>query len=220
MDTDARRSPSQPADPAAPPRRRSQEERSEATRGLLLEAAIDILLEQGYRRCTVVEICRRAGVTTGALQHHYGAKNHLMAEIIDRLFPGIELWTPADPPADDDLRDRCRRLVDAYWDIYRNPRYMAVWEVVVGSRSEPEVYDLVLQHQRAATRAAEERFRRLFADTGLSRRELADLCQFVTSELRGIALLRMFGDAVERRTGQVELLKDAIHQKLKRGPGA
>ena len=52
---------------AAAPRRRTQKERREATIEKLVGATIASLLAVGYTRTTVKEICRRAGVSHGAL---------------------------------------------------------------------------------------------------------------------------------------------------------
>ena len=37
----------------------------------LAEAAIDLLIERGWAATTAVAVCERAGVTRGALLHHY-----------------------------------------------------------------------------------------------------------------------------------------------------
>src|SRR4030081_3192822 len=55
-------------------RHRTQAERSEHTRELLLDATIDCLVEVGYARTTVHEICLRAGLSRGAQQHHFTTK--------------------------------------------------------------------------------------------------------------------------------------------------
>ena len=46
-------------------------EMTQKTKAALRKAAIDAIYELGYQKTTGVEIVRRAGVTRGALQHHY-----------------------------------------------------------------------------------------------------------------------------------------------------
>jgi AcrR family transcriptional regulator len=49
-----------------------------ASRQRLLEAAVACILEKGYYRASSNEIARRAGVTWGVIQYHYGTRERLM----------------------------------------------------------------------------------------------------------------------------------------------
>ncbi len=63
-------------------KRRTQAERRAATHTALLDAAIDCLVEYGYAKTTTRRIAERAGVTPGALQHHFASKAALLGELI------------------------------------------------------------------------------------------------------------------------------------------
>jgi AcrR family transcriptional regulator len=52
------------------------------TRARLLEAAIEVFLENGYARTRVQDIARRAGLTTGAMYAHFKNKAALLSEAI------------------------------------------------------------------------------------------------------------------------------------------
>ena len=62
----------------SPKKRRTQEERSTETKKRLLEATIDCLNELGFNKTGTVEIARRAGVSRGALVHHFPSKHDLI----------------------------------------------------------------------------------------------------------------------------------------------
>ena len=68
-----------------PRRRRTQEERRTATRGALLDATIDCLIEYGYGGVTTTRVVERAGVSRGAQVHHFPTKAVLVAEALRRL---------------------------------------------------------------------------------------------------------------------------------------
>src|SRR5215207_5035001 len=65
--------------------RRSQEERSTETRGRLLDAAVECLIEFGYSATTTTTVAKRAGVSRGAQLHHYPAKVELLTAAIEHL---------------------------------------------------------------------------------------------------------------------------------------
>ncbi|MEB3051169.1 TetR/AcrR family transcriptional regulator [Mycolicibacter sp. MYC123] len=63
--------------------------RSEATRRKLLDAAIDVFAEVGYVAAGRTAIIERAGVTKGALYHHFDSMDALVAAIIEGGFATV-----------------------------------------------------------------------------------------------------------------------------------
>ena len=64
------------------PERRSHAERRAETRARIIEAVIESIAEVGFHRTTAVEITRRAGVTWGAVQHHFGDKDGILLAVL------------------------------------------------------------------------------------------------------------------------------------------
>jgi len=60
---------------------RSQSERSQATRTALVAAARPLFAERGYAAVAAEEIVRAAGVTRGALYHHFDGKRALFEAV-------------------------------------------------------------------------------------------------------------------------------------------
>ena len=65
--------------------KRTQAERSQATRDALIEAARPLFAERGYAAVGTEEIVRAAGVTRGALYHHFGGKRDLFEAVYERI---------------------------------------------------------------------------------------------------------------------------------------
>lgn len=63
-------------------KRRTQEERRAATQSVLLDATIHCLGRDGYAATSISAITKQAGVSRGALLHHYPTKNELIAHAI------------------------------------------------------------------------------------------------------------------------------------------
>lgn len=65
--------------------RRSRAEMLEETRAKLIDAARAAFAEKGYAGASMDELTARAGLTRGALYHHFGDKRGLLAAVVDRL---------------------------------------------------------------------------------------------------------------------------------------
>jgi AcrR family transcriptional regulator len=65
--------------------RRTQAERSAATRGALLAAARQLFAEKGYLATGREEIVEAAGVTRGAMYHHFSGKEDLFRAVYEEL---------------------------------------------------------------------------------------------------------------------------------------
>jgi len=173
--------------------RRTQGERSEQTRRQLVEAAIAIVLEEGLANATVVEICRRAEVTTGALQHHFGSKSELLASVVTELFvPFTREIEPMTRPESTALDKRVRRLVDRYWKIYGDPRYFAVLEVLNAIRYEAEMGAIVKRFRGDQVTVLEDFLPREFPDVNLTPREMRLVVHWVLDLMRGFAIRGLF----------------------------
>jgi AcrR family transcriptional regulator len=65
--------------------RRTQAERSAATKRVLLDAARSLFAEKGYHETAAEEIVGRAGLTRGALYHHFEDKKDLFRAVVDEI---------------------------------------------------------------------------------------------------------------------------------------
>jgi AcrR family transcriptional regulator len=70
--------------PRRPAGRRTQQQRSDATVEDLVHAARDLFAADGYAATSLDAVCERAGVTKGALYHHFAGKKQLFSAVYIR----------------------------------------------------------------------------------------------------------------------------------------
>ena len=63
----------------------TQAERSESTRAALLGAARRLFAEDGYAATAAEDVVREAGVTRGAMYHHFGGKKDLFRAVHEEI---------------------------------------------------------------------------------------------------------------------------------------
>ncbi len=126
-----------------PPTRRTQAERSEQTRTKLVDAALVSMAELGYARTSTTEVAARAGVSRGAQLHHFPTKTDLVAASARHVLAARleEVRTtlgalPAGP-------ERLEHAIDLLWGIYQGPAATAWHELLIASRTDPELQPVV-----------------------------------------------------------------------------
>jgi AcrR family transcriptional regulator len=65
--------------------RRTQDERRAATRRALVCAARELFAEEGYHAAAAGEVVRRAGLTRGAMYHHFEDKQDLFRAVVEEV---------------------------------------------------------------------------------------------------------------------------------------
>ena len=89
-------------------------ERTEATRLALLHAAHALFVSRGYAATSTPEICALAGVTRGALYHHYADKRALFLAVLEQEATAVRDAIDAATPAAATPRQALLRGADAY----------------------------------------------------------------------------------------------------------
>lgn len=199
------------------PRTRTQAERRSTTRRMLLDATIEMLMDSGLNACSLAAVAKRAGMTTGAVQHHFKTKAELMRAVIaERLF-ATEQSFDWDGIVDLSVADRCKRMIAYQWNFYQDPKYLAIWDIILGARTEDLIQHEIREWQSSGTRAFERAIERAFPDQNLTRTDVSAIQYFLNGHLRGLALLRTVQDEPQIIKQQLAmlgaLLADYIHSR-------
>jgi AcrR family transcriptional regulator len=142
--------------------RRTQKERRDETQGVILEAAVSCLLELGYARTSTTEVQRRAGVSRGALLHHFPAKAQLLAATVRHLayLRGRELKERAARLPGGG--DRVSAVLDLLWESFSGPLFEVAMELRSAARTDEELREVLAAEERQLRRNIMAQSRQLF----------------------------------------------------------
>ncbi|KFU76109.1 TetR family transcriptional regulator [Amycolatopsis lurida NRRL 2430] len=176
---------------------RTQAERREQTRTALLDATIDCLVDLGYARTSVQEICARAGVSKGAVQHHFSAKAELMAAAVEHLTEKLRGRLAASITALPGGASGVAAAIDLLWEGYSGTLSTAATELWVAARTDPELRAAIRPVDRALGRSTLEHITAVAGDLP---KERAEILFWLTVNLtRGLALDAELGGDPKRR---------------------
>ncbi len=202
------------ADPTRPtPRvRRSHAERSAETRERLLAATVAVMGAAGARGASMFEVAKAAGVTPGAVQHHFGTKAELMAQVVERLVSeqqGAAVRWPSPALA---LPRRARAYVDALWTtLYAPERFLVAWGVYFDAADDAALRSRIGAQRTRVSATMHRRFREVFPEAPVA--GLDAFVDLVLSSLRGIGVARLFGPAPRETARQLATLAALIEAR-------
>ncbi|QCB53035.1 TetR/AcrR family transcriptional regulator [Sphingopyxis sp. PAMC25046] len=119
--------------------RRSQADRSAATRAKVIAAARDVLCAQGYSGATMHAIRDAAGMSLGAIQHQFPTKAKLMAAVAAE-FSAYRVWVYREAiRRGRSPRESMENLIDANFKMISRPEMAAVLEIHLARRKDPDL---------------------------------------------------------------------------------
>jgi AcrR family transcriptional regulator len=142
--------------PAPGPSLRDQ--RTRRSRERILQAAIDVLVEDGYVNATTTRIQERAGVSRGRLLHHFPSREELLVAAVQhladqRVRQTVErAMTQLDSMVDG--RERLNQVIDFMWGTFHEPHYWASLELWTAARTNDQIAQALLPQQRRLDRTA------------------------------------------------------------------
>lgn len=186
------------------------------TRKAILDAAVECFISLGYANTTTALIAEYAGVSRGAMMHHFPSRLSVLKAVVEylheiRLHEYRSFMADIDVPDQQLSRERIRDSVEAAWRYVNTPSFIAYQELLAASRTDPEL--------NSALMPVEAHFEQEFMDNVKSLfphwQELGvldtanDLVQFL---MLGMALSHMAVRKEERAAKILDLLTDVLEQ--------
>ncbi|MDJ0790102.1 MAG: TetR/AcrR family transcriptional regulator [Myxococcota bacterium] len=200
------------------PPRRSQAERREATRQALLEAAVRCVCRAGYAHTTTTGVAREAGLSRGAVQHHFQDRNDLMACVVELGWMDLIERLRDMASFEGSLEARVAAVVDHMWESYASDACRAAVEITLATRGDPALQAMHVELFDASRRTLDEEWRRVFHDAPVSPERLRMSRRLARSLLTGT--LQQLGLDPNRRdlAADIALLKETVLHTLTTEP--
>ena len=199
--------------------RRSHAERTAETQARIKRGVVEAIGELGFHRATAAEISRRAGVSWGAAQHHFGDKDSILIAVLVDSFNRFAEQLASIPVEATSLEQRVSAFVSAAWEHFGSPHYRCTFEILLNMPG-PDWASRKLPLRDATLDAWSSIWNRFFGDAGLTPRKTIAVQYYTVSVLSGLAAMKRFeGPGSERRRIELALLKDTLVRELGGGSG-
>jgi AcrR family transcriptional regulator len=170
--------------------RRTQQERRDQAEAALLNAAAELIVEEGVHSLTLARVGQRASYSRGLITHYFGSKQALLERLARATQSGFVPGLDGMPPG----LDRLLRLIDGYIGALgqmrmMNRAFLLLWAEAATAQ---ELSSIFRERDEAFRADLSEDVTAALAD-GTVRPDVVpdDVAVAVLGQLRGIALQRL-----------------------------
>ena len=191
----------------------AKQDRSRATRRRLLETAVRCLAEHGWEASTVGFIAAEAGISRGAVQHHFRTREALILAALEHMFEERAALLDALPDPAGSGPQRVHTVVTGLVDTIGGELFRAALQVWTVAAADPELRAAVVPLERHFARGVHRRAVRLLrADD--SDPAMRALIQATLDLARGLALADVLTDDSRRRARVVRAWSNQLAAAL------
>ncbi|WP_353100302.1 TetR/AcrR family transcriptional regulator [Stenotrophomonas lactitubi] len=185
----------------------------EETRAKLLAVARRVFSEQGYAATSMDDLTAQAGLTRGALYHHFGDKKGLLAAVVAQLDAETDARLQAISDGADDAWDGFVRRCGAYLEMALEPEIQRIVlrdaRAVLGGAS-PE-------SQRHCVHSMQRLIEQLIAQSVVTPVDAQALASLIYGSLAEAAFWIAEGEDGDARLGQASTALEVLLRGLKAG---
>ena len=172
--------------------RRTQAERSGETRRRILDAAVTLLGERGYAGFRTGDVVAAAGVSKGALTHHFPSKDALVVAVVEHVFvrASEQARLRARRAAQPD--DAIRALIADAQEFFFSELFLIALDLAIQGRLQAAADNSVAELSAATRLPVEAHWRAALVDSGVPAAVADDLLWLTLAIVRGLAVRRLW----------------------------
>jgi AcrR family transcriptional regulator len=186
-----------------------KQDRSRQTRQRLLTTTVAVLTSRGWEATTVALVAAEAGISRGAVQHHFPTREDLVVAALEHMFAARIAAVDALPDPGESGMKRVRAVVAQLVELVGGDLFRAALQVWTATTADPALRAVVVPLERRFGKEAHARAVRLL---GVDDRdpEVRRLIQATLDLARGLALADVLTDDSRRRSGIVTAWADQL----------
>lgn len=166
----------------------SRDQQREATRSRILDHAVQLLVDRGYSALTTVAVQREAGVSRGALLHHFPTIQQLAAAVVEHLVAGNEEAVRAAAARRGSGGDPVSRAIETLHEALSQKTFHAELELWAAARTDEELKATLREAERRANRDLRRVVDEIFGPIAAAHENYRVVSDLTVMLLRGLAI--------------------------------
>ncbi|WP_282606162.1 TetR/AcrR family transcriptional regulator [Pelagibius sp. Alg239-R121] len=198
----------------APVKLSKQEARSARMRERILTATLDSIHELGYQNASTTEIASRAGVSRGAMLHHFPTKEVLIGSAVESLLEAeiTDLRGIADDYAHKKLT--IDDFVDYLWSRFSGRLFMITIDFLSSARTDEKLREAVIPVSLNFHKSLNEIWSQFFTYRKTSPHKVQILLNTTLCLMRGMGVQTIVRNDAEYYDGLRSNWKTILHRML------
>ena len=173
-------------------RRRTQAERSEATRGRILDAAVTLLGERGYAGLRTADVALAAGVSKGAQTHHFPSKDDLVVAVVEHVFQRASDLAAKRAHRAMSVDAAIQALIADSQEFFFSELFLIALDLAIQGRLQSTKHNALAEISAATRLPVEQHWREALIASGVPDDVADDLLWLTLSIVRGLAIRRLW----------------------------
>ena len=201
------------AEPKYAPRR-TQAERSETTRKQLLEAAAKLIRQKGFGGLRTIEVASLAGVSRGALLHHFPSKYALVVGVLTYVNEVTFTQSTRRAQLARSSGDPIEEIIKDAQDFFLGDYFFIELAIAMSDESTRRLRRDTHQLTRQTRFSIEAAWLDTLISSGIPKQLASDVLALTLSAVRGFSVRMLIENDPEQFARLMNVWRDIIHQYL------
>jgi AcrR family transcriptional regulator len=194
--------------------RRTQAERSETTRKQLLEAAAKLIRQNGFGGLRTIEVASLAGVSRGALLHHFPSKHALVVAVLNYVNEITFAQSTRRAQLARSSGDPIEEIIKDAQEFFLGDYFFIELAIAMSDESTRRLRRETHQFTRQTRFSIEAAWLDTLISSGIPRQLASDVLALTLSAVRGFSVRMLIENDPAQFTRLMNVWRDIIRQHL------
>jgi AcrR family transcriptional regulator len=194
--------------------RRTQAERSETTRKQLLDAAAKLIRQKGFGGLRTIEVAKVAGVSRGALLHHFPSKHALVVAVLTHVNEVTFTQSTRRAQQARTSGDPIEEIIKDAQDFFLGDYFFIELAIAMSDESTRRLRRETHQFTRQTRFSIEAAWLDTLIASGIPKQLASDVLALTLSAVRGFSVRMLIENDPEQFIRLMNVWRNIIHQHL------